>query len=103
VHHPGEIAQINYEASARGVSLRAEKLESFSEADRQAAFGWDMDVLINNAAIGQAGPIAEIPLELIRRVFEVNVFATLALTQGIARQMARRGRGGWSSSRLSPA
>jgi NAD(P)-dependent dehydrogenase (short-subunit alcohol dehydrogenase family) len=36
--------------------------------------------LVNNAGIGEGGPIAEIPLDLVRRNFEVNVFAPLALT-----------------------
>ena len=54
---------------------------------------WDIDVLVNNAAIGQAGPIAEIPVRLVRDVFETNVFATLELTQGFVKKMVRRGKG----------
>ncbi|HEV2929257.1 MAG TPA: SDR family oxidoreductase [Propionibacteriaceae bacterium] len=93
VQFPGQVDEMVSEASARGVSLRVEKLDLLSEADRQAALGWEVDVLVNNAAIGHGGPIAEIPLELVREVFEVNVFATLALTQGVVRGMVARGRG----------
>ncbi len=93
VQWPEQIAQLNDEAKARGTALRVEKLDLLSEADRRAAFAWDIDVLVNNAAVGEAGPIAEIPLELVRKVFEVNVFATLALTQGFVKQMVNRGRG----------
>ena len=37
-----------------------------------AAFGWDRDVLVNNAAVGESGPIAEMPLQLVRELFEVR-------------------------------
>lgn len=50
-------------------------------------------MLVNNAAVVHRGPMAEIPVELMRQVFKVNVFATFALTQGIVRKMVRRGRG----------
>ena len=93
VHHPDEVAEMRDAAAERGVPLRVERLDLLSEANRTAAFEWEIDVLVNNAAIGEGGPIAEIPLELLRRVFDVNVFATLALTQGIVRQMVTRGRG----------
>ena len=53
----------------------------------------DIDVLINNAAVSETGPSAEQPLELVRKVFEVNVFSTLALTQLVAQAMVKRGRG----------
>jgi NAD(P)-dependent dehydrogenase (short-subunit alcohol dehydrogenase family) len=44
-----------------------------------------VDVLWNNAGMGEAGPVFEIPLDLVRRNYEVNVFAPLALTQGFVR------------------
>ena len=44
-----------------------------------------VDVLWNNAGIGESGPVFEIPLDLVRRNYEVNVFAPLALTQGFVR------------------
>ncbi len=54
---------------------------------------WDIDVLLNNAGLGQTGPLSRIPLESVRRVFEVNVFGTLAITQRVARQMKARRSG----------
>jgi NAD(P)-dependent dehydrogenase (short-subunit alcohol dehydrogenase family) len=44
-----------------------------------------IDVLWSNAGVGEAGPVFEIPLDLVRHNFEVNVFAPLALTQGFVR------------------
>lgn len=53
-----------------------------SEADEARIFAdHSFDVLINNAAVGESGPMSEVPLEVVRAGFEVNVFATLRLTQ----------------------
>lgn len=54
---------------------------------------WDLDVLVCNAGMGQTGPLSEVPLELVRRVFEVNVFGTLALAQRVAQAMKRKRAG----------
>ncbi|MEV4871513.1 SDR family oxidoreductase [Streptomyces syringium] len=88
------------EAKERGVELQVENLDVTNELHRRHAHTWDIDILFNNAAIGEMGPLSEMPLDLIRKVFEVNVFGNLALTQGFARQMAERGSGRivWLSS-----
>jgi short-subunit dehydrogenase len=54
---------------------------------------WDLDVLINNAGAGQTGPMADIPIDRVRRLFEVNVFGTLAVTQHVLKPMIARGTG----------
>lgn len=54
---------------------------------------WNIDVLLNNAGLGQTGPLSRIPVDLVRRVFEVNVFGTLAITQRVATQMKARRSG----------
>ncbi|MEM8625337.1 MAG: L-iditol 2-dehydrogenase, partial [Pseudomonadota bacterium] len=53
-----------------------------------------VDILINNAAIFSAAPIAEIERDDYARVFEVNVSGTLFTTQAVARHMIARGKGG---------
>jgi short-subunit dehydrogenase len=52
-----------------------------------------IDVLINNAGAGQTGPIADVPIDRVRHLFEVNVFGTLAITQAVLPQMVARGSG----------
>lgn len=86
-------SQLKQEADDAGVKLRIEVLDITSEEDRAAAQRNQIDVLVNNAGVMEAGPVAEIPMDHVRRNFETNVFGTLALTQGFARQMVERGAG----------
>ena len=66
-------------------SLRVEKLDLLEPHDTARAVSWEFDVLVNNAGVGEGGPISEIPLDLVRRNFEVNVFAQLDLTQSVVK------------------
>src|ERR1700744_570748 len=40
-----------------------------------------IDVLINNAGVGQYGFATQVDLDISKRMFDVNVFSALALTQ----------------------
>jgi short-subunit dehydrogenase len=75
-------------------SLQVEKLDLLHPYDVQNALNWDIDTLVNNAAIAESGPITEIPMELLRRMFEGNFFAPLQLTQGFVRKFIDEGRRG---------
>ncbi|MEK1889667.1 MAG: SDR family NAD(P)-dependent oxidoreductase [Phyllobacterium sp.] len=44
--------------------------------------------------MGEAGPVWEIPIELVRRNFEVNVILPLQLTQGVVQKWVRQGKKG---------
>ncbi len=72
--------------------LRVEKLDITTD-DVQKAAGWEVDVLIDNAGAGQTGPMADVPIDRVRRLFEVNVFGTLAMTQAVLPGMVARGSG----------
>ena len=69
-----------------------EKLDILHEYDVANALKWDIDILVNNAAIGENGPISEIPIDLVRSTFDTNVFATLELTQRFVRKFVDAGR-----------
>jgi NAD(P)-dependent dehydrogenase (short-subunit alcohol dehydrogenase family) len=73
--------------------LTVAKLDVTKAADVAKFDQWDPDVFIANAAIGQTGPLSLIPLERLRAVFEVNVFATVAVTQRIAQKMRKKRAG----------
>jgi NAD(P)-dependent dehydrogenase (short-subunit alcohol dehydrogenase family) len=66
--------------------VRVEKLDVLDPYDVAYAQTWDIDILFNNAGIGESGPASEIPVDLVRRNFETNVFAPLAFTQGFIRK-----------------
>jgi short-subunit dehydrogenase len=52
-----------------------------------------VDVLVNNAGYGAMGPLVELPLDELRRQFETNVFAVVALVQAAVPGMVARGGG----------
>ncbi|PWU51360.1 short-chain dehydrogenase [Micromonospora globispora] len=95
-----QVRDLRSEAQRQGVSLEAIKLDVTDEFDRQHAFGYDVDILVLNAGIQEAGSVVEIPMARVRRSFEVNVFGHLQLVQGFAPQMLGRDDGKifWVSS-----
>lgn len=93
VQNEKQIPELKQAAAVRGTEMQVKKLDLLSDSDRDAALQWEIDVLVNNGAIGEGGPIAEIPLQLVRNVFEVNLFSTLALTQGFVKKMVKLGSG----------
>lgn len=52
-----------------------------------------IDVLINNAGVGQYGFPTEVDTEISKRMFDVNVFSALALTQLVVPHMLARRSG----------
>src|SRR5690349_24607997 len=72
--------------------LTVEKLD-ITTSDVTKAAAWDVDVLINNAGARQTGPMADVPIDVVRRLFDVNVFGTLAVTQQVLPRMIERGSG----------
>jgi NAD(P)-dependent dehydrogenase (short-subunit alcohol dehydrogenase family) len=73
--------------------LTVVKLDITDAKDIAKVDGWNLDVFIANAAIGQTGPLSLIPLERLRGVFEVNVFGTFAITQRVAQAMRKKRAG----------
>lgn len=77
---------------AEAPTLRVEKLD-ITTNDVDKLRQWDIDVLVDNAGAGQTGPLIDVPIDVVRRVFEVNVFGTLAVTQAAAAGMLAKGAG----------
>ncbi|MGA5702029.1 SDR family oxidoreductase [Peterkaempfera bronchialis] len=97
----GQVQTLKRQAAERGVSLQVEKLDVTDGGDRRKALAWNVEILVNNAGVGEGGSTVDIPAFNIRHEFEVNVVGPLLLTQGIAKQMVKRGAGRivWVSSR----
>lgn len=89
VEIPAQISGLLEDAEEQNVKLAVEKIDITDHDDRERALAFDVEVLINNAGISEGGSVLDIPLENIRKQFEVNVFGTIALTQGFARKMVR--------------
>ncbi len=52
-----------------------------------------IDILVSNAAIGEGGSMAEIPMNLVRANFETNVFSYFTVIQIILKKMIQRKKG----------
>lgn len=95
VHIWPQATKLREKAKSLGLkNLCVEKLDIIDPEDVQNAMKMDIDILVNNAAISYCGPLAEIPLELVYRTFETNVFAYLALSQIFIRKFVDEKRPG---------
>ncbi len=96
-----QVEALERQARDRGVALRVEKLDVTDNGDRRKALRWNVEILVNNAGVLEGGSVLDIPGSNMRNEFEVNVVGPLLLTQGIAKQMVKRGKGRivWVSSR----
>src|SRR6186997_2129362 len=87
------LAQRGHTVIATHPELIVAKLDVTDPDDYAVVDRWDLDVYVGNAGLGQTGPLSTIPIERIRRVFEVNVFGALAVAQRAAMQMRRKRAG----------
>jgi NAD(P)-dependent dehydrogenase (short-subunit alcohol dehydrogenase family) len=91
-----QVTALRHKVEAQGLQerMRVEKLDVLSPRDVALAHTYPIDVLFSNAGIGESGPVSEIPIDLVRRNFETNVFAPLALAQGFIRRFVEEKRPG---------
>lgn len=52
-----------------------------------------LDMLINNAGFNLIGPLAEVPIDGVRKLLETNITGLLAMTQAVIPQMAKQRHG----------
>ena len=96
---PDRLAALARELDPSGANILAVAGDVTSDADRRqlvtatlAKFG-RIDGLVNNAGYGTRGPLEIVPVELIRKNFETNVFSLIALTQLVLPTMRAQGSG----------
>ncbi len=77
-------------AVATDVTVDADRRRLVTDALRK--FG-RIDALVNNAGYGTRGPVELVPVELIRRNFETNLFSLIALTQLVIPHLRAQGSG----------
>jgi len=73
-----------------GIEFRALDLGDPASIETFAAAVEHVDVLVNNAGESQSGPIEELPADAIERLFQLNVFGAVRLTQLVLPGMRRR-------------
>jgi short-subunit dehydrogenase len=81
------------EAEELGLDMEVFKLDITNERDREQIEKYDFDIFVANAAINEGGPLAEVPMDRVRALFEVNVFSTLETVQIAARKLVEKGSG----------
>lgn len=89
------VTPLREEAKALGLdNLRVVKLDLLDPYDMAHALTFDIDILWSNAGMGESGPVFEIPIDIVRRNYEVNVFKPLELSQGFVRKWIDAGKRG---------
>lgn len=84
---PETLEPLTKTAWQENLSLLTAQLDVTDDSSRRAAFQFaedkfgGVDILINNAGYGQMGPVEEVPLELVRKQFETNLFGLQAMCQ----------------------
>jgi len=75
------------------INLDVFKLDITNEKDRNKIENFNLDVLINNAGIGESGSLAEIDINKVRHNFEVNVFCSFEISQLVLKKMFDKKQG----------
>ncbi|MGD0452110.1 MAG: SDR family NAD(P)-dependent oxidoreductase [Solirubrobacteraceae bacterium] len=88
---PGRLIPLSLDVTDAAHLATAQELvdEQATHAGSSARGG--LDALVNNAGIGIGGPLELISAEDLRRQFEVNVFAQVAVTQALLPALRRAG------------
>ncbi len=81
-----QVTSFRERADEAGVKLEVIKLDLLNEVDLRHAADLEVDTLVLNAAVQEAGSIVDVPMDLVRRAFEINVFAQLDLARRIVPQ-----------------
>ncbi|MFC7366228.1 MULTISPECIES: SDR family oxidoreductase [Bhargavaea] len=81
------------QAEAEGLDMDVFKLDITNPRDLMQIRETDFDIFVANAAINEGGPLAEVPLDRVRALFEVNIFATLESVQLAAARLVGKGHG----------
>ena len=84
----------NCKGEALVLPLDLSKMEEFESSTQKVITHYGrIDYLINNGGISQRSEAFETPLELDRKIMEVNYFGNIALTKAILPQMQKQKSG----------
>lgn len=92
---PQDIERLRLEEGLEVIPLEQSDPGSVEACGQQALklTGGRLFAIFNNAAYGQVGAVEDLPTELLRQQFEVNVFAAHSLVRTVLPSMRANGRG----------
>ncbi|MFT3923776.1 MAG: SDR family oxidoreductase [Myxococcales bacterium] len=88
--NPASLAGLNCEKLSLDVTDQASIQCAVDEVIAKAG---RIDMLVNNAGFNLIGPLAEVPLESVRKLFETNLTGLLAASQVVIPHMAKQRHG----------
>lgn len=94
VQYETEIKSLEEISTSNSLKLIPFKLDILKEEDRNTILNYDFDTFISNAAIGNSGSVADVPIEFIEEVFNTNVFANLKMIQLAIKNIIQRHKQG---------
>ena len=92
VHTDKQLERVK-EKYKNNLNIKCFKLDVTNSKDRSKVEKLDIDILINNAAIGYGGSMIDIDIDKVKENYEVNVFSNLSLTQIVLKNMLKKGSG----------
>lgn len=69
-----QVSALENEIAEEELTMQIEKVDVTDPNDREKAWGWDIDVLVNNAGIKEGGSLVDIPEDNLQNQFDVNLF-----------------------------
>ncbi len=93
-HTNEEAHKLKEKVDALGLKIIIFKLDITNNEDRKMLNNLDIDVLINHAGIGIGGSILDVPMDEVRRNFEVNYFASYDIVRRVGNRMIKNNKEG---------
>ncbi|WP_261540176.1 SDR family oxidoreductase [Burkholderia multivorans] len=91
---PGNLGPWSHHPNVQAIRLDVTDVTSIKAAVDQAIDRWGtIDLLVNNAGVGVAGPVEAVSQEAFRALFETNFFGTLNTINAIVPHMRAQGDG----------
>ena len=94
VRNPAAATDLAAEPRLHVLTLDVDDADSVTRAARDVLDrAGRVDVLVNNAGIGGGGPIADVPVDFAKQMFETNYFGAIRMTQAVLPAMRAQGNG----------
>ncbi len=93
VHYNQQIDDMLEIKEKEQLNMEVIKFDITDSQDRNKILEYDIDVLINNAALADSGSVAEVDINRVEKVFDTNVYSSICLTQLALINMIKKKKG----------